>query len=129
MKPISRMDYADCKRLFIADEEEILLFIDNFLQREYVITLQKAKNNSIIVKANDEEVVWLTSNEYGVTLINDPQNSHIGYKANLANLFISDGYALRINKKQVYLEQEDGYRYTVNKLLLMAIDGSKFYIE
>ena len=130
MKPIYKMDYDDCKKLFITEEEnEALLFMDSFLQREYVITMQKANNESIIIKANDEEIVWLTPNEFGVTLVNDPQNFHMGYKVNLANLFVSDGYSLRMNKKQIYLLQKDGYRHPINNLLLMNNDGSKIYTE
>ena len=130
MKPIYKMDYDDCKKIFITEEEdEVLLFMDQFLQRDYVITMQRAKNDSIIIKANDEEIVWLTPNEYGVTLIKDPQNFHMGYKLNLANLFITDGYRLRMNRKQIYMLQKDGYKHSINSLLLMNNDGSKIYTE
>lgn len=130
MKSVNKLSYDDCNNLILANNEEVPLFHDTFLHKFYAVSLKKINNDIIIVGINGTDVVYLSKNEYGAAFVEDSNNVPLSYKLNIANLFIMNGYRLSLsNFDKVYLCKEDGYKYLINKIFSISLDGKSVYIQ
>lgn len=130
MKPLDKLTYDDCNKLILAKNEEVPLFQDTFFNRFYAISIKKINDETIVVGINGNELIYLSPNEYGAAFIEDTEGVHLSYKLNIANLFLMKGYRLSLfDHEKIYLCKDDGYKYRVNKMLSLSLDGKNVYIQ
>lgn len=128
-----KMTYKCCFPLVEDTDHQIALFNDQLFDKSYQITLEKS-GETIVVRMNDDEVIFISPNEFGLVIINDPKNEDITFKINLANLFVYSGYHFSYNAiDKITLNRDDGYQWKVNTYAIISPPSfnnkEKVYIE
>lgn len=124
MKDTEKISYKECNKLFKGPHNEVLLFNETFFHRIYEVKLKRKKEDVISVLLNNEEVIYVTDDEFGIMFSNDPTNLHTAYKVNLANLFTPNGYRLSFFENDILLNRySDGYSFPVHTFAIIKKDG------
>lgn len=130
MELSGKLSYLDCVKMFdgYEDGQEIPLFQDTFFGRYYAISMMKL-NDIFLIKINGNDIASISAKEFNFALEGDTEGIDRAYKLNIANVFIMCGYRISVNSSnnKVYIEKYNKWKYPINKVVSVSIDGSSVY--